>query len=375
MVAANSDISDQFTGAHEVNYAELFRDAGEAMLLADPVVVDCNRAALRLFRATRDQIVGRPLHDLYSQQRADKDNSQFDAQGETQRYDWSFLRPDGTSFTAEVTLSRVGDSGSGPQLALLRERPALSSARMEELLEQRTAQLESVTAELDAFSWSVSHDLRAAILGIAACSQIVVNDFGAGLSEEAKRWLVHIHEDSVQLDKFTEALLELSRVSRKTLSPEDLDLTSMAREIAGNLASASPGRVVEFEACDGLAVRGDVVLVRTLLQNLLDNAWKFTGKIASARIQFGCLEADFPGNCSRKVFYVRDNGAGFDMAHAGRLFVAFQRLHRDLDFPGNGIGLAMVRRIAHLHGGKAWAESVPGAGATVFFTLGGCLAD
>jgi light-regulated signal transduction histidine kinase (bacteriophytochrome) len=332
-------------GSHEISYVELFRDAGEAMLLAGPVVLDCNRAALRLFRATRDQIVGRPLHDLYSQQ-------QTDHTGRTAQ--WACVRPDGTCFTAEVTLSRVGDSGSGYQLALLREQTRQPDTA--------AAQLEAVTAELDAFSWSVSHDLRAAISGIAACSQIVVNDFGASLSDEARRWLVHIHEDAVQLDKFTEALLELSRVSRRTLDPADLDLTSMAREIAGSLASASSGRAVEFEASEGLEARGDAVLVRTLLQNLLDNAWKFTNKTASGRIEFGVLQSE--------VFYVRDNGAGFDMAHADRLFVAFQRLHRDPEIPGNGMGLAMVRRIAHRHGGKAWAEGAPGAGSTFYFTLG-----
>jgi signal transduction histidine kinase len=353
MAVASSDIPAQLVGSHEINYAEVFSDAGEAMLLAGPVVLDCNRAAMKLFRATRDQIVGRPLQDLYSRQQTD--HSRPAAPGEVQRRNGSFLRPDGTCFTAEVTLSRVGNSVNGYQLAVIREHTGENAANAAE-------QLEAVTAELDAFSWSVSHDLRAAISGIAACSRIVVNDFGGSVGDEARRWLVHINEDAVQLDQLTEALLELSRISRKTLDPADLDLTSMAREIAANLASASSGRVVEFYACNGLEARGDALLVRTMLQNLLDNAWKFTGKTASGRIEFGRLPSE--------VFYVRDNGAGFDMAQAHRLFVAFQRLHGDPDFPGNGIGLAMVRRIAHRHGGKAWAEGAPGAGATFYFTLG-----
>jgi signal transduction histidine kinase len=361
MVAASSDIPAQLVGSYEINYADLFRDAGEAMLLAGPVVLDCNPAALNLFRATRDQIVGRPLHALSSQQQTDPSRHAA-ALGEIQRYDETFQRPDGTCFNAAVTLTQVGNPDNGYQLALLREQ----LNERENSANGAAAQLEAVTAELDAFSWSVSHDLRAAISGIAACSRIVVNDFGSSLSDEGKRWLLHIHEDAVQLDKFTEALLELSRVSRKTLDPVDIDLTSMAREIARNLASTTPGRLVEFEACNGLAASGDAVLVRTLLQNLLGNAWKFTSKTASGRIEFGRLQSE--------VFYVRDNGAGFDMAQADRLFVAFQRLHRDPDFPGNGIGLAMVRRIAHRHGGKAWAEGAPGAGASFYFTLGGRLA-
>jgi light-regulated signal transduction histidine kinase (bacteriophytochrome) len=171
--------------------------------------------------------------------------------------------------------------------AQLRDSCGDRCVELEELLAQRTAQLESVTAELDAFCYSVSHDLRAAILGIAACTRIVVSDFGESLSEEAKRWLAHIQDDSVQLDQFTEALIDLSRVSRKPLDIADLDLTSMAEEIASSLPSASPSRTVEFHVADGLVGRGDATLVRTLLQNLLGNAWKFTEKTANARIEFG----------------------------------------------------------------------------------------
>ena len=374
MIAVKSDLPTQLVGSCGIRYDELFRDAGDAMLLVDSVVLDCNQVALKLFRATLDQIAGRPLEDLYPQQQTKgydastgREYSRRANQGEIQRYDWNFLRPDGTSFKAGVTLSRVGEIGSGYHLAILRPLPHIDETEV--LLRERTAQLESVNAELDAFSYSVSHDLRAAILGIAACSQIVVKDFGASLSEEAKGWLVHIHEDSVQLDKFTEALVELSRVSRKPLYPSDLDLTSMAREIVGNLAHAGSDKTVEFQVYNGLTAQGDSALVRTLLQHLLENAWKFTGKTAGARIEVGCLQSD-SSNHFNKTFYVRDNGAGFDMAQADRLFVAFQRLHSDPEFAGNGLGLAMVRRIAHRHGGKVWGEGAPGAGATFFFTLG-----
>jgi signal transduction histidine kinase len=376
MVAANSGFPAPFTDRGD-RYAELFRDAGEAMLLVDRVVLDCNPAALKLFRVTRDQIAGHALQNLYPQRQRDGQDSSIAAheyskraaRGETLRYDWSFQRPDGTGFDAGVTLSRVGDFGSGCQLAILKEPPAVrASAELEELLAQRTAQLESVTAELDAFSYSVSHDLRAAISGIAACSRIVLEDYSDNLSAEGKRWLVHIHDDSVQLDKFTEALIELSRVSRKTLDSADLDLTAMAHEISGKLASPDAGRTVEFKIGNGLTCRGDAILVRTLLRNLIENGWKFTGKTARGRVEVGCLDSDPSGN---KVFYVRDNGAGFDMTQADRLFVAFQRLHRDPDFPGDGIGLATVRRIAHRHGGKVWAEGSPGLGATFYFTLSG----
>ena len=229
-----------------------------------------------------------------------------------------------------------------------------------------TAQLESVNTELDSIYFAVSHDLRAAIRGIAACSQIVIEDHGISLNEEAKRWLKHIHEDAEQLDRATEALLELSRISGAVLHPAVLDLTAMVREIMGNLEASAPSRTVQFEVREGIAASGDESLVRTLLRNLLENAWKFTSKTPAATIEFGCLESD----SEPKVFYVRDNGAGFDMADEDRLFVAFQRLHRDEGFEGNGVGLATVRRIAHRHGGKAWAVGEPGIGATFLFTLG-----
>jgi signal transduction histidine kinase len=367
---------EPFTGWPGDLGSKVFQDAGDAMLLVDRVVLDCNRSALSLFHARKAQLVGRSLQELYPPQQKDGYDSRVAAQqyakrvaeGETLRYIWSFLRPDGTRFDAGVTLSRVGDAGSNLQLAILRELPGIQAvAETEELLAERTAQLVAVSAELDAFSYSITHDLCAAIRGIAACSQIVIDDYSASLGEEAKRWLLHIHDDSMRLDRFTEALLDLSRVSRVALHPANVNLTSIAREIGANLKSGSRDRTVKLEVQPGLAARGDVALIRTLLQNLLENAWKFTSKKTDARIEFGCL----PSDALQNVFYVRDNGAGFDKAHADRLFVAFQRLHSEKDFPGNGVGLAIVRRIAHRHGGKVWAEGGTGVGATFFFTLGG----
>jgi light-regulated signal transduction histidine kinase (bacteriophytochrome) len=240
------------------------------------------------------------------------------------------------------------------------------TASAEERIQELTAQLELINSELDSIYYSVSHDLRAAIRGIAACSKVVIEDYAAGLNEDAKRWLAHIHQDSVQLDQFTEALLELSRVSRATLNPKALDLTAMAREIAADLAAKAPERTVNFQIGERLTAWGDAALVRILMQHLLENAWKFSKLRSDARIEVDSSQSD----SDRGAFYVRDNGAGFDMAHMDRLFVAFQRLHRDRDFSGNGVGLATVRRIVHRHGGKAWAVGHPGLGATFFFTLG-----
>ncbi|HVY93316.1 MAG TPA: ATP-binding protein [Bryobacteraceae bacterium] len=236
------------------------------------------------------------------------------------------------------------------------------------LLAERTAQLDAVSSELDSLYYSVSHDLRAAIRGITACAQIVLEDHAASLNDEIRRWLTHIHDDGERLDRFTQSLLELSRVSRAAMHPVELDLTALVGEIAHELRSASPKRPVQFDIQKGMTAFGDPHLVRQVLGNLLENAWKFTIKTANPRIEVGCKAT----SAVPPIYWVRDNGMGFDMAGAGRLFVAFQQLHQEKDIPGSGTGtgLAIVRRIVHRHGGRVWAESRPGDGATFFFSLG-----
>jgi signal transduction histidine kinase len=348
------------------SYYEIFHCAGDAFLaLNKGVVVDCNLRAMNLFEARCDQLLGRSLPDLYPPEKRNSQDSGIPASCEPVHYQSVFRRPDGTRFDAAVTLSQLRDRGSSWQLAILRPLPEVR-AEAEDLLKECADQLGSVNSELYSIYFAVSHDLRAAIRGIAACSQIVIDDYGTSLNEEAKRWVKHIHEDAEQLDRATEALLELSRIAGAVLHPAVLDLTAIVREIVGNLGASAPSRNVRFEVREGMEARGDGSLVRTLLRNLLENAWKFTSKTPGAKIEFGCLESD----SEPKVFYVRDNGAGFDMADEDRLFVAFQRLHRDEGFAGNGVGLATVRRIAHRHGGKTWAVGEPGLGATFLFTLG-----
>jgi PAS domain S-box-containing protein len=339
----------------------------------DSVVVDLNPAAQRMFGLEAGQTAGFPLKALYSRQQREAAADEYTRRvsaGDTVRYPWRFVRQNHTEFDAEVTLSRLGNSENDLRLAVIREITADSaSSQSADLLRERTTQLDSVTAEFDAFSYAVSHDIRAAISGIAACSRIVMDDFAPGVDEEMRRWLGHIYDDSVQLDKLTEALLELSGASRRTMEPVNLDLTTLASEIARELAAEEPGRNLKFLISEGLEARGDPFLVRTLLRNLLDNARKFTRNATDSRIEFGRRT----GNASAEgaLFYVRDNGMGFDMTRADRLFVPFQRLHREPDLDGKGIGLAVVRRAIHRHGGRVWAEAAPGSGATFFFTLDG----
>ena len=227
-------------------------------------------------------------------------------------------------------------------------------------------QLEAANQELEAFSYSVSHDLRAAIQGILACSRIVVQDHGSQLDETGRVWLTHMAEDAAQLDKLTMALLDLAQVSRAGLCRGPQDLSGLAESICQRLAAAEPARKATFRIAPGLVLSADPVLLRGVMDNLLGNAWKFTRTREAAEIELGVTAAP----SGDAVYFVRDNGVGFNMKYAGKLFGAFQRLHRAELFEGNGIGLATVRRVVHRHGGRVWAEAKVDRGATFFFTLG-----
>jgi PAS domain S-box-containing protein len=230
-------------------------------------------------------------------------------------------------------------------------------------LRHRTVELEAANRELEAFSYSVSHDLRAPLRAIDGFCEVIEEDFGTAIDEGARDALRRVRAAATRMGTLIDALLSLSRVTRMDLQREDLDLSAVASSIVTERPDAATVAPAVSIAPD-LRGRGDPRLVRILLQNLLDNAWKYTSKTSQPRIEVGRTHLN--GSSS---FYVRDNGAGFDMARAGKLFGVFQRLHAERDFDGTGIGLATVQRIIQRHGGRIWAEAAVGAGATFFFTL------
>lgn len=239
------------------------------------------------------------------------------------------------------------------------------NASLEQRVQARTLELEAANRELEAFAYSVSHDLRAPLRAIDGFSQALLEDYGDTFDETARGYLQRVRTGTRNMTMLIDDLLRLSRISQAPLQPDDVDLSAMAHEIAARLRQHAPGRSVRVEIAPGLRVQGDPGLLRILLDNLLDNAWKYTGRTDAAHIVF-----DASDDVGETVFRVRDNGVGFDMRLAGKLFGAFQRMHRPDEFEGHGIGLATVRRIVHRHGGQVWAHAEPGRGATFHFTLG-----
>lgn len=226
-----------------------------------------------------------------------------------------------------------------------------------------TKQLEAANKELEAFSYSVSHDLRAPLRRIDGFSQILIEDYAAQLNLQGKQYLTRMRENVRRMSELIDDLLSLSQVTRTQISRQSVDLSALAQTIATNLQQTQPEREVEFIIAEGIIVNGDKRLLQIVLENLLANAWKFTA-ISQARIEIGVTQHE-----GQPVYFVRDNGVGFDMTYAERLFNTFQRLHSTAEFPGTGIGLAIVQRIIHRHGGRVWAEGAVGQGATFYFTV------
>jgi signal transduction histidine kinase len=245
---------------------------------------------------------------------------------------------------------------------------AIANARLYEQARRRIAELDAelvaVNKEMEALTYAISHDLRAPLRHIDGFSRLLLTDYEQGLDRVGQDYLQRVRAASQLMKQFVDDLLKLSRLSRREMHRERVVLSDLAREIGARLRAAQPEREVEFIVRPGLVVEGDTYLLEVVLENLLDNAWKFTSKQACARIEFDYTRGD-----ARPVYFVRDDGVGFDATYADKLFGVFQRLHSTTEFEGVGMGLAIVQRIIHRHGGQVWAESTVGQGATFYFTL------
>jgi hypothetical protein len=258
----------------------------------------------------------------------------------------------------------------GTLLPVLARALAVRRLRIEnELLQQRlsarTHELESANKELETFSYSVSHDLRAPLRTISGFTDLLISHLGDRVDDQSRTYANHVQNGVKKMNLLIEDLLRLARTTRAEVHRMPVDLSLIVREIGEKLQATAPERSAEWIIAPDLKTVGDPGLLRVVLENLLSNAWKYTSKIPRARIEFG-VETQPDGS---SAYFVRDNGAGFDMKYANRLFGPFQRLHAESEFPGVGVGLATVQRIIHKHGGRIWPQAAPDQGATFYFTL------
>jgi two-component system, sensor histidine kinase and response regulator len=249
--------------------------------------------------------------------------------------------------------------------AELLARSEQAALELAETRAELVRELEHKNRELESFSYAVSHDLRAPLRRIDSFSRAVLESQGDRLDDAGRNFLSRVREASQHMSQLIDDVLYLSKVTRADLREQEVDLSEIATLLLARMQEGDSARVVECKIRPGIVVTGDGQLLRIALQNLLENAWKFTSREARPRIEFGVTQAS-----GEPTYFVRDNGAGFDMTYAGRLFGPFQRLHSQTEFPGSGIGLATVQRIIHRHGGRVWAEGLVGQGATFYFTLG-----
>lgn len=358
----------------------IFNSTYDATILheADGAINDVNETFLRLYGASSiQQARALSIYDISSpaapmEQLPDIWNKV--AASGPQFFEWKARRvDDGREFDVEVFLRPIRLYGKEMILANVRdisERKRTQSElqeltlTLEQRVRDRTTALEAANKELEAFSYSVSHDLRAPLRGIDGFSRLLQERYADKLDANGQDYLNRIRNAALRMGRLIDDMLRLSRIGRTEIRKTSVNLTEMANAVVNDLRQRDPARKVEVEVAPGLTANADAGLLRIVLENLLGNAFKFTSKKDDARIDVGAMDKD-----GERVYYVRDNGAGFDMAYAEKLFSPFQRLHRETEFAGSGIGLASVQRIIARHGGRIWSEASEGQGATFFFTL------
>ena len=396
----------------EENYRQLFEQAADGIFIADAQgnYVEVNPSACALLGYTPAELLSRNIADVISKedlQAAPLRHVELIERDQGLVTERRMIRKDGSLVDVEISGRRLPDGRlqgmvrdiSARKVAEQKERAVQAelkqlletadqsrrallslvedqrraeeqimqlNAELEQRVRDRTAQLEAANHELEAFAYSVSHDLRAPLRAMDGFSSALVSDYHDQLDEQARHYLGRIQEASKRMGQLIEDLLNLSRVTRRELNRERIDLSQLAAEIAAELKNQNPQRQVEFEIMPGMMVQADAHLIRIALENLLNNAYKFTGQREKACIRVGVMQKE-----GEQTYFVSDNGVGFNMEYAGKLFVPFQRLHGIHEYPGTGIGLVTVQRIITRHGGRIWPEAQVDQGAVFFFTLDG----
>lgn len=349
---------------------------GAATLTADGTILFCNQHLADMVGVPAERLLGSSLMCILpEQERAGLPELMRMASTHDVRVERRFLRSDGTILPVQLSLSQIPVEESGRGICMvatdLTEQKAAHeevrrlNAGLEQQVLRRTAELEAANQELEAFTYAVAHDLRAPLRHIHGFSDLLQHDPESVLSADGRHSLDCIRKGTQRMEKLLEDLLNLSRFGRQSLQRRDVDLKKLVRQVMDDLAPDLKDRQIVWKVDDLPVVNCDPALMKIVFGNLLSNAVKFTRPRPTATIEIGQTTRQ-----GEAVLFVRDNGAGFDMRHAGKLFGVFQRLHRAEDFEGTGIGLATVQRILQNHGGRIWAEAAPGRGATFYFTCG-----
>lgn len=371
LLGISEDITEYKSGQEaRARLASIVADSADAIIgrTLDGEVTSWNRSAERMFGYTADEMLQRPVSVLFPERLRDAEAVITECCRRGERldpYETVMRCKDGRELEVSVTTSPVLDSGGGVIGVSTIARDITELKRTQRQLVWAKEETEAANRELDAFSHSVAHDLRAPLRSIDGFSHAVLEDYAHLLDEQGQRYLGFVREAAQNMAQLIDDMLVLSRVTRSELTREQVDLSAIARSVLEQLGHDDPARIVETSVQDGLVSQGDVRLLTVAFNNLLGNAWKFTKNRERARIVFGAVRE--PG---KLTYFVRDNGAGFDMNYANKLFRVFERLHSTSEFEGTGVGLATVQRIVGRHGGRVWAEGAVDAGATFYFTLG-----
>ena len=386
------DVTDRVRSQEQLRESEatlrsIFRAAPIGIgLVSNRVLLRANERLCEIVGYAPEELIGQSARLLYPSEeefiRVGEEKYRQIADRGTGTVETRWRRKDGALI--DVLLSSTpldpGDLAAGVTFTALditeriraEEEVRELNRELEERVRHRTAELEVANRELESFAYSVSHDLRAPLRSMDGFSQALLEDYADRLDPEGRDYVERVRRAAQHMDTLIGDLLALSRATRTQMTRSPVDLSALAREVIADLRESEPSRQVDCRIAEDLHARGDGRLLRIVLSNLLGNAWKFTGSREQARIELDTLPAadvGRHGGSGKRVYRVRDNGVGFDMAFADKLFSPFQRLHRTEEFPGTGIGLATVRRIVQRHGGEVWAEGKPGAGTTVYFVL------